>query len=90
MTVGMPPKPSQTFIMTKDIALKHSIGAKPSIHTALVPEALYSHNAPFTAKKGSSTYRAGISQSCNTEFQKLAMDVIDITDGWNEAVMMCR
>ena len=35
-------------------------------------------------------YRAGISQSCNTEFQKLAMDVIDITDGWNEAVMMCR
>ena len=40
MTVGMPPKPSQTFIMTKDIALKHSIGAKPSIHTALVPEAL--------------------------------------------------
>ena len=39
-TVGMPPKPSQTFIMTQDIALKHSIGAKPSIHTALMPEAL--------------------------------------------------
>ena len=34
MTVGMPPKPSQTFIMTKDSALKLSIVAKPSIHTA--------------------------------------------------------
>lgn len=40
MTVGMPPKPSQTFIMTKDSALKLSIGAKPSVHTALGPEAL--------------------------------------------------
>ena len=35
MTVGMPPKPSQTFIMIKDSALKLSIGAKHSIHTAL-------------------------------------------------------
>ena len=35
MTVGMPPKPFQTFIMTKDSALKLSIGAKPFIHTAL-------------------------------------------------------
>ena len=40
LTIGMPPKPSQTFIMTKDSALKLSIGAKPSIHTALAPEAL--------------------------------------------------
>ena len=40
MTVGMPPKPSQTFIIIKDSALKLSIGAKPSIHTALAPEAL--------------------------------------------------
>ena len=34
MTVGTPPKPSQTFIMTKGIALKLSMGPKPSIHTA--------------------------------------------------------
>ena len=40
MTVGTPPKPSQTFIMTKDIALKLSMGPKPSIHTARAPEAL--------------------------------------------------
>ena len=35
-------------------------------------------------------YRAGTSQSCNTDFQKLHLAVIDITDGWNGVVMVRR
>ena len=35
-------------------------------------------------------YRAGTSQSSNTDFQKLHLAVIDITDGWNGVVMVRR
>ena len=52
MTVGTPPKPSQTFIMTKDIALELSMGPKPSIHTARARTVIL-HT--FTAEKGTST-----------------------------------
>ena len=36
------------------------------------------------------TYRAGISQSCTTDFQKLHLVALDLKPGWGGFVMICR
>ena len=40
MTVVLPPKPTQTFIMTKDVTLKLPQGATMFIHTTVAAETL--------------------------------------------------